>query len=159
MDDQMRAQALKSMQDYAQVIKDLQDMDILRTKNVVGEYTEWLVAKTLGLRLVRNSTTGYDAVDDTTGTKYQIKGRQPTLKNKSTQLGALRSLDLQDFDYLVGVLFNEDFTPVRVIKATHAVVKQYARYMEHVNAYRIHLQGAWLHEPGVEDITSTAWLK
>jgi hypothetical protein len=154
MNEQQRArEALRSMQKYAQVIKELQAMGILRTKNILGDYTEWLVVTTLGLTLVGNSNAAYDALDDV-GTKYQIKGRQPTLTNKSTQLGVLRSLDNQDFDYLVAILFGLDFTPDLVIKAPFSVIKQHARYMERVNGYRIHLQGTWLNEPGVENITS-----
>ena len=119
----------------------------------MGDYTEWLVAATLGLTLVGNSNAAYDALDDM-GTKYQIKGRQPTLTNKSTQLGVLRNLDNQDFDYLIAILFGLDFAPNLVIKAPFSVVRQHARYMARVNGYRIHLQGAWLNEPGVENITS-----
>ena len=154
MGDQIRRQALKSMQNYAQVIKELQDLHILRTKNILGDYTEWLVTQTLGLHLAPNSTAGYDAIDVTTGTKYQIKGRQPTLANPSKQLGILRNLDSQDFDYLIAILFGMDFVPNLVVKAPFAVVKQHAWYVERVNGYRIHLQGTWLDEPGVENITS-----
>jgi hypothetical protein len=140
------------LQLYTQVLGELRNQGVLRTKNVLGDYTEWLVAEKLGLTLSGNSTAGYDAVDNE-GYRYQIKGRQPTPENPSTQLGALRSLDRQDFDFLIGVLFNADFTPRLVIKAPHAVVVEHARYMERVNAHRLHLQGGWLRDPRVQDIT------
>jgi len=141
------------LQCYIEVLGELRQRGVLRTKNMLGDYTEWLVAQTLNLTLSGNSTTGYDAVDSV-GVRYQIKGRQPTLENPSTQLGALRSLDKQDFDYLIGVLFYVDFTLRLVVKVPHAVVSQYARYTERVNAYRLHLQGPWLNDPRVEDITA-----
>lgn len=140
------------LQFYAQVLSELRSRRVLRTKNLLGDYTEWLVAEKLGLTLSGNSTAGYDAVD-AEGHRYQIKGRQPTLENPSTQLGALRSLDNEDFDFLIGVLFNADFTPRLVIKAPHSVVVEHARYMERVNAHRLQLQGAWLRDSRVEDVT------
>jgi hypothetical protein len=136
----------------AWILGELRHRGIVRTKNLLGDYTEWLVAKTLNLRLSGNSTAGYDAVDDE-GNRFQIKGRQPTPENPSTQLGALRSLDKQDFDFLIGVLYDPDFTPKLVVKVPHPVIAQYARFTERVNAHRLHLQGALLRDPRVEDIT------
>jgi hypothetical protein len=49
---------------------------------------------------------------DSTGVRYQIKGRRLTQHNKS--LGVLRDLPDQRFDFLAAVLFHEDY---RVMKA------------------------------------------
>lgn len=139
---------------YVQVLDELKKLGVLRTgNNPVGDYAEWLVANTLGLRLVSNSTAAHDAVDSD-GVKYQIKGRRQTPGNMSTQLGSFHKLDKGGFDYLIAVLFYADFTPHLVIKAPHAVIAQYSRYREHTNAHILHLQGAWLNDPRVEDLTT-----
>lgn len=141
------------LQRYSLVLEELGSRGILRTQNLLGDYTEWLVAHVLGLTLSTNSTAGYDALD-TEGIRYQIKGRRPSPKNKSTQLSSIRGLDKRDFDYLIGVLFHVDFTPRLVMKAPHTVVMEHARYSPHVNAHRLNLQGVWMNDPRVENITS-----
>ena len=139
---------------YVQVLGELKKRGILRTSNnPVGDYTEWLVANTLDLQLLGNSTAAYDAVDDR-GIKYQIKGRRQTPGNMSTQLGMFHNLNKGGFDYLIAVLFHPDFTPHTVVRVPHAVVAQYSRYREHTNAHILHLQGAWLSDSRVEDITT-----
>ena len=83
---------------HASVIDELKRRKIVRTKNnPVGDYTEWLVSKTLRLELANNSVSGYDATD-ADGTRFQIKGRRVTSDSRSRQLGAIRNLDAKDFD-------------------------------------------------------------
>ena len=63
---------------HSSTIDELKRRKIVRTKNnPVGDYTEWLVAKGLGLELAGNSIAGYDGIDSE-GTKIQIKGRRIT---------------------------------------------------------------------------------
>jgi hypothetical protein len=138
---------------YVQVLDELKARGVLRTaNNPVGDYAEWLVANTLGLMLVNNSTAAYDAIDSE-GIKYQIKGRRQTPENMSTQLGMFHNLDRGGFDYLIAVLFQADFAVRRVVKVPHTVVAQYGRYREHTNAHILHMQGTWLSDPRVQDVT------
>ena len=142
------------LQDYVQIIDELRTMKIVRTSNSpIGDYAEWLVANRLGLTLVTNSTLGYDAVDPS-GTKFQIKGRRITPRNPSKQLGAIRNLKNQDFDYLIAVLFNEMVEVKSVVKIPHAIIEKYARYREHVHAHILVLRDDILSDPMVEDLTS-----
>jgi hypothetical protein len=79
------------LQRYYEILDELRSRDIVRTSNSpIGDYAEWLVAKQLGLSLVANSNSGYDAIDSS-GVKYQIKGRRVTVRNRSRQLSAIRS--------------------------------------------------------------------
>ena len=133
---------------YVQVLAELRRRGTIRTNNTVGEYAERLVADCLHLDLQTSSTAGYDAVD-ADGTRYQVKSRRVTAHNPSTQLGDIK--DLEGFDYLIGVLFNEDFTVRRVLKIPRDVVPRYARIFR--DAYRLHVQGALLSDPRVEDVT------
>ena len=68
------------LQLQASVIDELKARGVVRTKNnPLGDYTEWLVAKALGLELATNSAAGYDATD-ADGVRYQIKGAGSRLK-------------------------------------------------------------------------------
>src|SRR6266571_2569982 len=92
---------------HGSVLAELCRRGVCRTNNnPVSDYTEWLVASRLGLRLENGSKAGYDAVG-TDGTRYQIKGRRLVSTNGSTQLSAIRNLNAGGFAILVGVMFNE----------------------------------------------------
>ncbi len=138
---------------FADILDELKERKVVRTRNnPVADYAEWLVAQKLGLMLERNSKRGYDAVDQN-GKRYQIKSRRLDPTNESTQLSVIRNLEAGDFDYLVGVLFNRDFTVKEACRIPHSVIKQHSRFSEHVNGYILHLKGKILTALGVENIT------
>jgi hypothetical protein len=140
---------------YSQILEELRERKIVRTSNSpIGDYAEWLIANQLGLTLVPNSTPGHDAVDDSTGLKFQIKGRRLTARNKSRQLGAIRNLKNHEFDYLIAVLFNEQVEVVQVVKIPHAIIEKYAQYRPHVNAHILILRDNILSDPMVENLTA-----
>ncbi len=142
------------LQYYSRILEELRERKIVRTSNSpIGDYAEWLIANQLGLTLVSNSTSGHDAVDSS-GVKFQIKGRRLTPHNQSRQLGAIRNLKNHDFDYLIAVLFNEQVEVERVVKIPHEIIGKYARYSEHVNAHILILRENILSDPMVEDLTS-----
>ena len=123
------------LQYYAQILDVLRNRDVIRTaNNPVGDYAEWIVSKKLGLTLVANSKAGYDAVDSS-GMKFQIKGRRITKHNPSKQLGAIRNLQNRDFDFLIAVLFSEQFEVMQVVKIPHEIIDKYARFSDHVHAH------------------------
>lgn len=137
---------------HTEIIEELKKRGVVRTKNnPVGDYTEWLVSRALNLRLANNSALGYDAIDDK-GIKYQIKGRRITPENKSRQLSAIRNLSDKDFDYLVAVIFDKDYSIIDAVIVPHEVVAEYATYRKHVNAHILQLRGDILKDPTVKDI-------
>lgn len=138
---------------HAAIIDELKFRKVVRTKNnPVGDYTEWLVAKALNLKLANNSASGYDGVDEN-GITYQIKGRRRTTpENKSRQLSAIRKLNDKDFDYLVGVIFDQNYAIIDAVVVPHGVVVEYSTYREHVNAHILHLRGAILEDSRVRSI-------
>lgn len=74
---------------YASLMEELRTCGIVRSSNnPVADFTEFFVARALGLTLDGKSAAGHDALD-TTGVRYQIKGRRPTEHNKSVQLGIM----------------------------------------------------------------------
>ena len=135
-------------------VEELRARKVVRTaNNPVGDYTEWLVAKALGLELVRNSSAGYDALSPS-GVRVQIKGRRVTARNRSRQLSAIRKLEGQDFDELVAVIFNEAFEVVEAVSIPHAVVGEYGTFRKHVNAHILLVQGRLLEDPRVKSLRS-----
>lgn len=141
---------------YASVLRELRERRVLRsTNNPVADYSEWLVARALGLELAPASGAGHDAVAPD-GTRYQIKGRRMTPSNGSRQLSAFRGFagtDVEPFDYLAGILFNFDFTVHRGALIPVAIVRERSTWAAHVNGWRFHLRDAVWSLPGVVDIT------
>jgi hypothetical protein len=140
------------LQLQADATNELRRREIVRTQNnPLGDYTEWLVAKSLNLDLSNNSKAGYDAIDSN-GVKIQIKGRRITPKNKSTQLSAIRNLQEKDFDELIAVIYDEHFNINEAVSIPHAVVAEHATYRKHVNAHILFIKGPVLSDPRVKCI-------
>jgi hypothetical protein len=136
-------------------MKRLRQRDVVRSgNNPVGDYCESLVVRALKLRRLERSNKGCDAIDDSENKNYEIKGRRLTEDNPSTQLSVIRDLDLCHFDYLVGVLLDEDFTVSYGCCIPRKVVKDYAPHRDYVNGRIIHLSPALRRDPRVRDITS-----
>jgi len=141
------------LQCFADILDELKERRIVRTRNnPVADYAEWLGAQQLGLLLERNSKRGYDATGQN-GKRYQIKSRRLDQTNKSRQLSIIRNLDNAEFDYLIGILFNRDFSVKEAYKIPRGVIKEHASFSEHQNGYILHLQGELLTARGVENIT------
>lgn len=125
---------------------------VVRTRNnPVGDYTEWLVARALGLTLSANAASGHDAMD-ADGLRFQIKGRRISRTNQSRQLGVIRNYAQGEFDYLAGVIFDENYQVIEALLVPHAVVSEYAGYRQHVNGHVLQLKGAITRDPRVQSI-------
>lgn len=137
---------------YTEIIEELINRRVLRTRNnPVADYTEWLVSSKLQFKLENNSKSGYDATD-IKGIKYQIKGRRITPTNKSKQLGVIRKLESKKFDYLIGLVFDKDFSLIEGYKIPHQTIKKYAKFSKHQNGHILHLKGEILRDPKTENI-------
>jgi hypothetical protein len=79
---------------------------IIRTDNLLGDYTEFLVSRSLGLKLQKASSSGFDAVDSK-GYRYQIKGRR---MSKNRTVPHIKRFENLNFDYLVLMIFNRDYS-------------------------------------------------
>ncbi len=138
---------------FANVLDELKKRKIVRTRNnPVADYAEWLVTQQLGLSLERSSKRGYDATDHS-GKRYQIKSRRLDQTNKSRRLSVTRNLDAAEFDYLIGILFNRDFTVMEAYKIPYGAIKKHARFNKHQNGHILYLQGEVLTAPEVKNIT------
>lgn len=141
------------LQLHVEILEELRRRGVTRSaNNPVGDYTEYLVARRLGLTLLANSKTGHDATD-TQGVRYQIKGRRLTPENPSTQLSAIRDLALKQFDVLIAVVYRPDFTVDYAAKLPHAVVEETASFVERTNSHRLMMPKSVLADRRVVDIT------
>lgn len=137
---------------HGEILKELNRRNVTRTKNnPVGDYAEWLVTTLLGYQLQTNSNSGFDALG-TDGTRYQVKARRVTAKNKSRQLGVIRNLNTDCFDKLIALIFTEDFTLDTALVIPREIIADYATYRQHANGHVLHLRGKILLDDRVESI-------
>jgi hypothetical protein len=139
---------------HARLGDELRTRGITRSaNNPTGDLAEYLFCKALSWKQAGNSHANVDAVGSD-GTRYQIKGRRITRYNNSRQLSAIRDLGGGHFDFLAGVLFNEDYTVMRAALIPHAVAIEHATFVERTNSHRFLLHDDIWSAPGVSDITA-----
>jgi hypothetical protein len=138
---------------YTDLLKELANRKIVRsTNNPVAGVAEYLVVNALGLKRAPQSNKGYNATDKQ-NRRYEIKSRRLTQHNPSRMLSAIRECELGHFDYLAGVLFNEDFTLYKACLLPHAIVLRNSVFRKHVNAHILELDDTLWSCEGVVDIT------
>lgn len=126
-------------------MEELRQRRLIRSSNnPVSDYAEKIVCEQLKLSLAGKSSKGYDAIDENTGTRYQIKARRLTSRNRSRQLGVIRNLDQNLFDFLIAVIFDESFKPIEIWEIPRETIPKYARYSKHQNGHILVLTGGVL---------------
>ena len=121
--------------------------------NPTGDLSEYLFCKAFGWQQAGNSHANIDAVA-ADGTRYQVKGRRITRFNNSRQLSAIRDLKGGHFDFIAGILFNEDYSVMRAALIPHCVALERAKFVERTNSHRFLLQDDVWSAPGVQDVTA-----
>ena len=150
-------QILALMNQYAAVLITLNERGVIRTYNSpVGDFAEWLVSQKLGLRLEKNSARGLDATGSD-GLRYQIKCRckipYGAIAPQSRELGVIRSLEKNQFDFLIAVIFDSHFQVRAAYQIPHEIIPRYAVYRRHVNGHILLADGLILRDPATKDIT------
>ena len=126
---------------YTDILNELKEREIIKAfNNPVSGVAEWLVAKAFKLKLQPNSNEGFDAIDEKTNTRYEIKARRITRYNKSRQLGVIRDLKKKRFDFLIGIIFDEYFSVLEAYKIPHSLIAEYAHYNNHQNGHILRLE-------------------
>jgi hypothetical protein len=137
---------------HVSAINELRDRNVLRTENTpTGDLAEYLFCKAFGWAQESNSAKAYDAVDVKTRQKYQIKGRRVHRRNRSRQLSAIRDLD--GFDYVAGVIFDDYYQITRAALIPKLFVKDNSRFSKHTNSNIFHLRESVWDDPSVTDVT------
>ena len=103
----------------------------------------------LGLDDAGHNHPGYDATDSA-GRRYQIKGRRGSKGN--TMLGKINTFDSKEFDYLVGVIFNSDFTIRHAVKMPFSVARDLAKENKANKGFNVTLTKRVLDRDDVECI-------
>ncbi len=111
--------ALMLMQEYANLKKKLNDFGICRTeRDPTGDYAEWLIASKLNLQQAENPVqSGYDLINLDTGVTYQVKARR--IYKEHGYKVSIKKYNEYRFDYLILVLFKEDFTILKAYEFTY----------------------------------------
>lgn len=126
---------------YSEILRELRRREVVRTSNSpTGDYAELLACKKFHLKPAPNATKSYDATDSK-GKKYQIKSRRLTAENKTQLLGVIRYLETANFNFLIVVIFNEDFSVKNYYKIPKMIIRNYARYSKHQNGHILNMRG------------------
>jgi len=128
----------------------LRDAGVLRSSNnPVADYAEFIVAEKFKLELASNSNKSFDAINPKTKLRYQIKSRRITRFSNSRQLGVIRSLN---FDFLVAVIFKENFEVLGAYSISKSMIKKYSKFSKHQNGYILILTGLILKDKNLKRI-------
>lgn len=118
------------------ILAELRLRGVIRSGNApAGDYAELLVQQATGGELAPNAQKGWD-VETPANDRLQVKARVvPNPKAPGErQLSVFRSWE---FDAAVIVLFDDEFRVWRATRLPVAVVKQAARFSEHVRGSRV----------------------
>ena len=139
---------------HAKLADELRSRGITRSANSpTGDLAEYLFCKAFGWKQAGNSHANVDAIGSD-GIRYQIKGRRITRFNNSRQLSAIRDLDGGHFDFLAGVLFNEDYTVMRAALIPHSIAVERATFVELTNSHKFLLRDDVWNVSGIRDVTA-----
>jgi len=139
---------------HAKLADELRKRGITRSaNNPTGDLAEYLFCKAFGWKQAGNSHANVDAISSD-GTRYQIKGRRITQYNNSRQLSAIRDLAGAHFDFIAGVLLNEDYTVMRAALIPHSIAVERAAFVERTNSPKFLLHDDVWNAPGVRDVTA-----
>jgi len=138
---------------YARLLEELRQRQLVRSSNnPVSDYAERIICERLHLSLQVGSNKGYDALEAETGTRYQIKARRLTRRNQSKQLGVIRNLEQELFDFLVAVILDEQFNPIEIWRIPREIISKYARFSKHQNGHILILTGHLLKDKAVQKL-------
>jgi len=138
---------------HAKIGDELRTRGITRSSNnPTGDLAEYLFCRAFGWTQGGNSQANVDAVG-TDGMRYQIKGRRITRFNNSRQLSAIRDMGAAHFDFLAGVLFDEDYSIMRAAIIPHRIALARATFVERTNSHRFLLRDEIWNADDVRDVT------
>ena len=130
---------------YSQIISELKDRKVIRTKNLIGEMGEYLVIdyynKTPGLQkltIAAPGTKGIDAISRD-GKRYAIKSTSGNLTGVFYGFNPPNSTepDIQLFEFVIIAVFKDDFTLDRIIELTWPQFLQHKKWHSTMKGWNI----------------------
>ncbi|WDV44053.1 hypothetical protein PV797_10985 [Clostridiaceae bacterium M8S5] len=104
------------------IVKELNKRNVVKTRNKpIAGYARWLIKNTFGFKQTVNPNEKYDFLDKDNN-KYLVRSRQ-IIGNKNLPFGIIRNLDDRNFDYLITVVFDEDFNIMESYKISYEVLQ------------------------------------
>lgn len=109
---------------YSEIINELKERQVIRSKNLVGELGEYLVSDFFNskmdlpnLKLSPTSTKSFDAIDEN-GKKYAIKTITGNVTGVFYGLNSITSKaeDKQIFDFAIVIKLNENYGIEKIIQ-------------------------------------------
>lgn len=141
------------LRNFAAILAELRRREICRSENIpTGDLAEYLVCKALGLSMAPKSAKGFDALS-ADGQRFQIKGRRITRWNPSLQLSAIRDLKKAPFDFVVAVLFDEEFQVISAHQFSLDACQERARFVARTNSHTIFANASLISHPDTVDLT------
>ena len=136
---------------HAGIMEELRRRGVARNENnPTGNLAEFLFCAAFPWQQAPNSEKGYSASDGR-GMRYQIKGRRLHRRNTSRQLSAIRDLD--GFDTLAAVLFDEEYRVLRAALIPNTVVRERCKFVLHTNSRKFMLTDDVWDDGRVTDVT------
>lgn len=118
------------------------------TTNVVGEFSEMLVAKYYNAKKMLASNKGAD-LETVEGERIQVKSRKLD-KIKSTALGIIREWN---FDFLVVILVDATGGILKAIQIGADDARELSKYNDYQKGHILITNKKLLNHPNVKDIT------
>ena len=137
---------------HAEIMDQLCCRGVLRSaNNPTGDLAEYLFCRAFSWEQASNSEKGFDAQDEH-GKRYQIKSRRLLRRNTSRQLSAIR--DLEGFDVLATILFDDHYRVSRAALIPNRVVRERCKFTQHTNSHRFMLTDDLWDDDRVRDVTA-----
>lgn len=138
---------------HSAVLNEIRERGLSRGMNSpIADLAEQLAAKKFDAEIMPPSNAGFD-LRGKDGTRYEVKSRRHHQHRRrgARQLSALH-LDEKTFDYLVGVIFNEDCTVKRAALIPWSVVREQAKKNDKTGIWKFFLSDKVWKMPGVEEL-------
>ncbi len=130
---------------YSQIISELKDRKVIRTKNLIGEMGEYLVIdhynRTSGLPKLTITAPGTKSIDAVSrdGKRYAIKSTSSNLTGVFYGLNKPSSNvpDTQLFEFVIIAVFRDNFTLSKIIELTWTQFLQYKKWHSTMSGWNI----------------------
>ncbi len=130
---------------YSQILSELKERKVIRTKNLIGDMGENLVVdyynKTNGLPKLTIAPPGTKSIDAICrdGKRYAIKSTSSTLTGVFYGLNPPGSSEpnQQIFDYVIIALFGDNFNVKKIIELTWEQFLKYKRWHSTMSAWNL----------------------
>lgn len=141
--------AAQLLADWAAVMRELRLRGIIRTNNnPAGDIAEAVVASYYGGERGSFSQAGWD-VKTPGGERIQVKALRRTLTGSRRNLSPIRD---GDYDWVVVVIFDEDFRVTEGLRFRREVVEELFPHKAHVNGRVITVTEVLRSDPRVESL-------